>query len=232
LLWRLLRRRWCLASPPCLAPLPPCLAVVFTLLHPATCCSPGGAWPPRAIPPCLSLACCCLSSALRCGLASGNISLRCLEASGHRDVRACCEGRVRRLAGTRVDAVTEAGAAAEPDKAQEDMTRYQELARAALADTPDAAAAGQGGGAAGGAGGIGWGGEEHESTSGDKQLRRFRKRLQRSPHQVISLPVAPPLPCAAVVIGRPARGAHRRTALYLPPLALPGRAACCRYRPA
>ena len=30
LLWRLLRRRWCLASPPCLAPLPPCLAVVFT----------------------------------------------------------------------------------------------------------------------------------------------------------------------------------------------------------
>jgi hypothetical protein len=100
---------------------------------------------------------------------------------------------------------TEVGAVAEPDKGQQDMTRYHELAKAALAD------AGQdpkgGGGAS--AGGIGWGGEEYESA-GDKQARRFRKRLERAPQQV------------ALALGaRPPRAARPRTRLP-PPRVPPG----------
>ena len=79
---------------------------------------------------------------------------------------------------------TEVRAVAEPDKAQQDMTRYHELAKAALADCgQDAKGAGGRGGGGGSGGSIGWGGEEYESA-GDKQARRFRKRLERSPHQV------------------------------------------------
>ena len=74
---------------------------------------------------------------------------------------------------------------AEPSKGNEDLSKYQDMAKALEAAEPAAAAAGTGSGGKGGGGS--WAEEEHETTAGDKQLRRFRKRLQRAPHQVLDL---------------------------------------------
>lgn len=61
---------------------------------------------------------------------------------------------------------------------------YEEMGKAVMSETtpqtPDAAAH-----AAGAPAAVASAPEQHETTAGDKQLRRFRKRLRLAPHQVL-----------------------------------------------
>ncbi|EKX43152.1 hypothetical protein GUITHDRAFT_153364 [Guillardia theta CCMP2712] len=66
---------------------------------------------------------------------------------------------------------------AEPEPEEDkDLAKYKELAEQVVAELNETS----GGGSA-----ALWSGEEHESTKGDKQFRKFRKRVARAPEQVL-----------------------------------------------